>query len=52
MIAEEIIQQAEKLKLKQSKRDADRNGAINSSKLIMTMTLSDMLSGYQKVMDK
>ena len=50
MIAEEIIQHAEKLKLKRLKKEG--NSDQLQAKLMMTMTLSDMIQGYQKVMSK
>jgi hypothetical protein len=50
MIAEEIIQHAEKLKLKRLKKEG--NSDQLQAKLMMTLTLSDVLQGYQKVMTK
>lgn len=50
MIAEEIIQSAEKLKLKRLKKEG--NSDQLQAKLMMTLTLSDVLQGYQKVMAK
>ncbi len=49
MMTEEIIQKAEKLKLKRLKKEG--NDTI-LKRQHMTLTLSDVIEGYQKVMSK